>query len=133
MLLSAAEIERVWRWEVSLLFSSIKSIGESCRDGAFERSVGVNNAIGCRGIFNWLKLEAMNVGGIGCATGALVIGGEGADTSTSIGAFGSLLGSSSSKSEGTNGFIFFIFSSSSGVKASVMKGISSGFFLIVSM
>ena len=85
VLLSAAEMERVWRWEVSLLFSSIRSIGESCRDGAFERSVGVNNAIGCRGIFNWLKLEAMNVGGIGCATGALVIGGEGADISASIG------------------------------------------------
>ena len=49
----------------------------------------------------------MNVGGnIGCATGALVVGNEGAlvvgnegaDASVSIGAFGSLLRSNSSKS-----------------------------------
>ena len=68
--------------------------------------------------------EAINVGGIGCATGALIVGGAGAVVAAE--GFGNLLRSSSSKFDGTNGFIFFIFSSSSGVNASVMKGVSSG-------
>ena len=53
-------------------------MGESRLEGVFERSDGVNNAIGCRGMFSWMKFEAINVGGIGCATGALIVGGAGA-------------------------------------------------------